>query len=93
LVLEEEEVTSEEEVVELEVGLEQQVMLVALVVLVDQDHWKKPFLVFQEMITQFLVMYQKPHFFVMGKWMEAIMLIRKLNAKHSTFVQMMETED
>ena len=83
----------EEEVVELEVVLEQQVMSAELVVLVVQDHWKKPYLEYQEMITQFLVMYQKPHFFVMDKLMEVIMQTLKLNVKPSTFVPMMEMED
>ena len=82
------------EVVEVELAvLDQQVMLEELVVLVVQDLWRKPSLEYQEMITQSLVMYQRPPSFVMGRWMEVIMLIQKRNVKHSTSVPMMEMED
>merc|ERR1719228_506228 len=62
-------------------------------VLVVQDLWRKPFLVYREMITQYLVKYQRPPSFVTDKWMVVIMLTQKQNAKHSTFVPMMEMED
>jgi len=75
------------------VVLDQQVMLEELVVLVVQDLWRKPSLEYQEMITQSLVMYQRPPSFVMGRWMEVTMLIQKRNVKHSISVPMMEMED
>ena len=56
----------------------------------NQAPWKKLFLEYQGMITQYLQKFQKHHFFVMGKQMVGIMLIQKLNAKHFIFVPMME---
>jgi len=73
--------------------LELQVMLEVLVVLVDQDHWKKQFLEFQGMIIQSLVMCQRPLSFVMARLMEATMPIQKLNVKHFIYVLMMEVVD
>lgn len=73
--------------------LELQVMLEVLVVLVDQDHWKKQFLEFQEMIIQSLVMCQRPRSFVMVKLTEATMQIQKQNAKLFISVPMMEMVD
>jgi len=64
-----------------------------LEVLEVQVLWRKPSPVCQEMITQSLVKYQRPHSSVMDKWMVVIMLTQKQNAKHSTFVPMMEMED
>jgi len=70
--------------------LDQQGMMEVLVV---QDLWRKPSLVCQEMITQYLVKYQRPLSSVTDKWMVVIMLTQKQSAKHSTFVPMMGMED
>ena len=80
-----------EEVVQ--VDLDPQVMLEVLVVLVDQDLWRKLFLEFLEMIIQSLVMYQRPLSFAMVKLTEVIMLIQKLNVKHFISVLAMEMVD
>jgi len=56
----------------------------------NQAPWKKPFLEFQGMTTQYLQKFQKHLLFVMDKQMEVIMQIQKLNAKHFIFVPMME---
>lgn len=82
----------EEELVDQEL-LEPQVMLEVLVVLVDQDHWKKQFLEFQEMIIQSLVMCQRPLSFVMVKLTVVTMQIQKQNAKLFISVPMMEMVD
>lgn len=79
----------EEELVDQEL-LEPQVMLE---VLVDQDHWKKQFLEFQEMIIQSLVMCQRPLSFVMVKLTVVTMQIQKQNAKLFISVPMMEMVD
>lgn len=73
--------------------LEPQVMLEVLVVLVDQDHWRKQFLEFQGMIIQSLVMCQRPLSFVMVKLTEVTMQIQKQNAKLFISVLMMEMVD
>jgi len=73
--------------------LEPQVMLEVLVVLVDQDHWRKQFLEFQGMIIQSLVMFQRPLSFVMVKLTEVTMQIQKQNAKLFISVLMMEMVD
>ena len=75
------------------VDLDRQVMLEVLVVLVDQDLWRKLFLEFLEMIIQSLVMYQRPLSFAMVKLTEVIMLIQKLNVKHFISVLAMEMVD
>jgi len=76
-----------------QVDLDPQVMLEVLVVLVDQDLWRKLFLEFLEMIIQSLVMYQRPLSFAMVKLTEVIMLIQKLNVKHFISVLAMEMVD
>lgn len=73
--------------------LEPQVMLEVLVVLVDQDHWKKQFLEFQAMIIQSLVMCQRPLSFVMVKLTVVTMQIQRQNAKLFISVPMMEMVD
>ena len=73
--------------------LEPQVMLEVLVVLVDQDHWRKQFLEFQGTIIQSLVMCQRPLSFVMVKLTEVTMQIQKQNAKLFISVLMMEMVD
>jgi len=65
-------------------------MLEAKEMMANQAPWRKQSLEYQAMIIQYLQKFQKHHFFVMDKLMVGTMLIPKLNAKLSIFVQMME---
>jgi len=58
-----------------------------------QDLWRKQSLAYQEMITQSLVMYQRPPSFVMVKLMGVTMPTQRPSVKHSISVQMTEMED
>ena len=53
-------------------------------------HWKKQFLVFQEMTIPYLLKYLKHPSCVMAKLMVVTMLIQKLSARLSTSVPTME---
>merc|ERR1719209_2921412 len=57
------------------------------------DLWKKQFQEFLVKTILFLLRSQKHPSYVMARLMEVTMLTQKQNAKHSTFVPMMEMED
>ena len=82
-----------EHLVEQGVLEEVQVMMEPLMLVELEDLLKKQSLVFLEMTTPYLLRFQKHLFFVMAKWMEDITQTLKQNARHSTFVPMMELED
>ena len=93
MVLEEEaQVVLEEVVADMKTELEALVDLVMQLAEVG-DLLRKLFLGSQEMIIQFLLKFQKHHSFVMGKLMVVTMLIQKLNARYSIYVEVLEMED